>query len=309
MKIAMMGSGGLGGYIGGRLAHSGQDVTFIARGAQLAALQGRGLTVRSHYGDFSLDTVNATDNPAQVGPVDLILFCVKSYSAPGAAEQMMPMVGPETAIIPVLNGVDHIEMLQAMVGREHLLGGVCIISAHLVEPGRVEQVGPAHGLLFGELNGELSERCMVFQQVLAETGIEAAAIPDIVARMWWKMTAMCGLFGVYSVVRGNNAVVSAVPETRSLVLRAVGEALAVAQAQQIPVPDSVIDEVDAAIDNMPPTYQPSMKVDLEQGRRIELEAVNGFISRLGKTLGVPTPVNDFLYACLKPYVNGAVPQV
>jgi 2-dehydropantoate 2-reductase len=305
----MMGSGGLGGYIGGRLTHTGQDVTFIARGAQLAALQQQGLTVKSHYGDFTLDPVTATDNPAQVGPVDLILFCVKSYSAPGAAEQMRPMVGPQTAIIPVLNGVEHIETLQETVGREHVLGGVCIISAHLVEPGHVEQVGPFHGLVFGELNGDLSERCMMFQQVLAESGIEAAAIPDIVARMWWKVTAMCGLFGVYSVVRGNNAVVSAVPETRNLVLQAAGEALAVAHAQQIPVPDSVIDEVAAAIDNMPPTYQPSMKVDLEQGKRIELEAVNGLISRLGKALGVPTPVNDFLYACLKPYVNGAFPQV
>jgi 2-dehydropantoate 2-reductase len=298
----------LGGYIGGRLAHVGGDVTFIARGAQLAALQQKGLKVKSHYGDFSLGTVTATDDPAAVGPVDLILFCVKSYSAPGAAEQMKPIVGPETAIIPVLNGVEHIETLQETVGREHVLGGVCIISAHLVEPGHVEQVGPLHGLAFGELNGDLSARCTIIQEVLAETGIVATAIPDIVTRMWWKMTAMCGLFGVYSVVRGDNAVVSAVPETRNLVLRAAGEALAVAQAQQIPVPDSIIDEIDAAIDNMPPTYQPSMKVDLEKGKPIELEAVHGFISRLGKALGVPTPVNDVIYACLKPYVNGAVSQ-
>jgi 2-dehydropantoate 2-reductase len=308
MNIAIMGSGALGSYIGGRLAHSGQDVTFIARGAQLTALRQKGLTVTSHFGDFSLETVTATDNCAEVGPVDLILFCVKSYSAQGAAEQMKPMVGPETVIIPVLNGVDHIETLQETVGQEHVLGGVCIFSAHLVEPGHVEQAGSFHALPFGELNGDLSARCMMIQPVLAETGIEAMAVPDIVERMWWKMTAMCGLFGVYSVVRANNAVISAVPETRNLVLQAIGEAVAVAQAKQIPVSSSVIDEIDAAINNMPPAYQPSMKVDLEQGNRLELEAVNGFISRTGKALGVPTPLNDFIYACLKPYVKGRPEQ-
>lgn len=304
MKIAIMGTGGLGGYIGGRLAHDGQDVTFIARGKNLQALREHGLHVKSTFGDFLLETVTVTDNCADVGPVDLILFCVKSYSAKSAARQIKPMVKPETAILPLLNGVDHIDILKKEVGHARVLGGVCIMSAHLLEPGHVEQVGPLHQLEFGELNGDMSVSCMKIQQVLAGTSIEAKAIPNVVESMWAKLAAMSGLFGVYSVVRGNHGVICREPETRNLIFQTVAEAIAVAQARQISLPNSLLDEIKARLDAMPPTFQPSMKVDLERGKRIELEAVNGAISRMGKELGVPTPVNDFIYACLKPYVGG-----
>lgn len=306
MKIAIMGTGGLGGYIGGRLAHSGQDVMFIARGKSLQALRERGLHVKSTHGDFQLEKVRATDNCADVGPVDLILFCVKSYSTKSAALQIKPMVKSETAILPVLNGVDHIDILQNELGPAHVLGGVCIMSAHLLEPGHVEQLGPLHQLEFGELSGDITERCMKIQQVLSKTNIDAKTIHNIVERMWGKLAVMTGMFGVYSVVRGNHSVICREPETRNLIFQTVGEAIAVAQAKKIPLNNSLLEEVKAAMDAMPPTFQPSMKIDLERGKRIELEAVNGAISRMGKELGVPTPLNDFIYACLKPYAGGRI---
>lgn len=305
MRIAVMGTGGLGGYIGGRLAHAGADITFIARGQQLQAIQQNGIQVQSNYGGFAVAPVRATNNPAEVGPVDLILFCVKAYDAETAAAQIKPLVGPQTAILPVLNGIDHLETLSTVLGPAHVLGGVTQITAHVVAPGLIEQVSTMHTLEFGELDGATSDRCLQIQQGLVVTGIELLVTSTIVEKMWWKLAAICGSAGVFSVVRSSAGLIAQTPETLTLVHQAVAECVAVAQASQISLSPALPDQIVNFVKNAPATLKPSMLIDLEHARRLEVEALNGKISRLGKALGIPTPVNDFIYACLKPHMNGA----
>jgi 2-dehydropantoate 2-reductase len=303
MRIAVVGVGGLGGYLGGRLAHTGQDVTFLARGERLRALQEAGLRVRAPDGEFLIQPVQATDNPAAVGPVDLVLFCVKTYDVIPAAEQIHPLVGPQTALLPVQNGIEHIEPLRTILGHNAVLGGMVLLNAHSLAPGVIERPGGPNRLELGELGGELSARCSAIGEALIQAGIDAVVSPKIEERMWWKL-AVIGGAGVFSVVRGSKAQFWEIPETRDLVCQAVAEAVTVANAHGIPLAPTLPDEIIAIGNSNPPQYKPSMLVDLEHGRRLEVEALNGAIVRLGQAAGVPTPVNSFLYACLKPYADG-----
>lgn len=303
MKIAVVGVGGLGGYIGGRLAHSGQDVTFIARGQRLAALQQNGLQVRSPDGEFTIQPVQVTDSPATVGPVDLILFAVKTYDVMAAAEPLQPLIEPETALLPVQNGIAHIEQLRTLLGSKVVLGGVVMISAHSPTPGVIERPGGMHYIEFGEIDGTNSARCAAIAQAITDAGIGAIVSAKIEERMWWKLAGVCGA-SVFCVMRGNKGQVWQFAETHNLVRQVVAEGVAVAQAHGIALSSAQPEEAFKVFDSVPPQYKPSMLVDLEQGRRLEIEAWNGAIVRYGKQAGVPTPVNDVIYACLKPYVDG-----
>jgi 2-dehydropantoate 2-reductase len=295
----------LGGYLGGWLAHTGQEVTFLVREERLRVMREQGLQVCGPEGNFTLKPVAVTDNPAALGLVDLILFCVKTYDVAEAAALITPMIGAHTAVLPVQNGVRHIERLQAVLGAGAVLGGMTFIGAHSTTPGVVNSMGTSNLLEFGELNGDLSPRCQQIEGILKQAGLEARAVPNVEERMWWKFAFICGA-GIFAVLRGNKARVWGTPEVRDLVYRAVAEAVTVAQAKGIPLADSLPDGVVSNFGDLPPQYKPSMLVDLEQGRRLELEAWNGALSRLGKEMEIPTPVNDFVYACLKPYVNGSV---
>ncbi len=304
MKIAIMGAGGLGSYIGGRMVQAGHDVTFIARGDHLQALLDNGLEVKSDFVNFQVEKVNAVSDPGDIGKVELIFFCVKSYDALAAAKLMKPIVNKESLIIPVLNGIDHLNILGKELCLDPVLGGVAMIIAHLRKPGFIEQIGPLHFIEFGETSGVNSERCSNLQKILTETGIEFRAVPNIMERMWWKLCIVSGFAGVYSVVRANKAVISKSPETMEILRQAILEAISVAQANGIDLSSEIADEILDSQKNNPPEYKPSMLIDLEKGKRIELDAIIGVITRLGKNLGVPTPVNNFIYACLKPYENG-----
>jgi 2-dehydropantoate 2-reductase len=307
MHIAIMGTGGLGAYFGGRLAQAGQDVTFIARGETLRALRQNGLQVYSAQGDFTLAQVQATDQSAEVGPVDLVLFCVKAYGAAHAIETMRPLVGAQTSVLPVLNGIDHISQLQRALGEQHVLGGLAWINAHKVAPGVVEHItnaGP-HQIVFGEWAGGTSPRCAQIADLFVGTSLSVAAVPNIAIRMWQKFAAICGGGGVFTVLRSAKGQVWT-PETKLLLRDVVAEAIAVAQAQGVPLSDSYPDELAEMVDRLPATYKPSMLVDLEHGRRLEVGATNGVVVRLGQEAGVPTPLNRFIYACLQPYANGAL---
>lgn len=307
MKFAVMGVGGLGGYIGGRLAHSGQEITFIARGQRLLALRESGLHVRSPEGEFAVHPVRTTSDPREVGPVDVVLFCVKTYDVPDAVARIAPLVGPQTAVLPIQNGVGHIEQLQRAVGQAAVLGGVAMLNAHSTVPNVFERPGGPHRLELGEIDGTLSPRCQALAQALSDAGIDAHTIPNIAERMWWKFAGICGA-GVFSVMRGSKGQIWDEPETHDLIRQAVTEAVAVAIARGIPLAATMPDEVIRGFGSFPPPYKPSMLVDLEHGRRLELEALNGTLVRLGDEVGIPTPVNDFIYACLKPYANGAWQQ-
>jgi 2-dehydropantoate 2-reductase len=301
MKIAVMGSGGLGGYMGGRLAQAGRDVTFVARGQHLQAIRHNGLQVQSPAGNFVIKPAKATNHPAEVGPVDLILLCVKSYDVLEATQLMQPMVGTQTAIIPVQNGLDHIETVSGILGVEHLVGGVAAISAHIASPGVIQHNESPDFLEFGELSGGLSARCEWFEYMLAVEGFEVIGRPDIVERMWWKFSGMCGA-SVFCVARGSRSLVW-IPEIQDLCRQTISEVVAIARASGVPLSKSIPDEVVALWDNQT-GFKPSMLVDLERNRRLELEVLNGAAVRFGKELGMPTPANDFIYACLKPYLNG-----
>ena len=306
MKIAIMGTGGLGSYIGGCLAHSGQDVTFISRGKQLDALQQDGLRIDTPDGsdDIHLTAVKATDDCDKVGFVDLILICVKSFDVEQAAEQMRPLVGPNTAILPVQNGIDHLDILSRKFGKKHVLGGTTIIGAYIVSPGYARLFTPTTELFFGEIDGEDSARCHGIQKILQVDGIVSEHVPNILERMWWKMVAMSALFGVFSLARVKAGDVRKTPELYDLVLQAVKESIEVAQANRFPLTAELVQTIEGALNTLPDDWHPSMAVALDSGHRLELEEVNGAIRRYGRKVNVPTPIHDVIYACLKPHING-----
>jgi 2-dehydropantoate 2-reductase len=304
MNIAIMGAGGLGSYLGGRMVQAGHDVSFIARGDHFQALLDNGLEVKSDYGNFKLKQVKAVSNPSETGKVELVFFCVKSYDALSAAKLIKPIVRKESLVIPVLNGIDHIDILGNELGHDPILGGVAMIVAHLRKPGVIAQIGELHFIEFGEIGGGNSERCDEIQETLAETGIVFRAVPNIMERMWWKLCIVSGFAGVYSVVRANNATISESPEAIDLLRQSILETISVAQANGIDLSKDIAHEILAGRENASPDYKPSMLVDLEKGKPIELEAIIGVIIRLGNRLGVPTPVNNYIYACLKPHEKG-----
>jgi 2-dehydropantoate 2-reductase len=246
----------------------------------------------------------ATDNPAEVGHVDLILFCVKSYDVAQAATMARPMVGPETVVIPIQNGIGHIEVLSQILGEDRVLGGVSLISADRAVPGVVRHKQAGDSIEFGEIGGGFSRRCREVEQALAVEGINVSARPNIVERMWWKLAAYSGV-GVFCLVRGDRGVVWRIPETKALYRQAVAEAVAIAQARGMHLPDSVPDEHVAILDSFPPDWVPSELVAIQVGRPLELEALQGALCAIGREAGIPTPINDIVYACLKPYVGGA----
>ena len=303
-----MGAGGVGGLYGGRIAKAGEDVTLITRGTHLKALQQNGLRVNSAiHGDFELPTVKATDNPASVGLVDLVLMSVKTYDLEEASRAIAPMIRKDTVVIPLLNGVDIAERVSAVAGMEHVLGGAVYATANIVEPGVVRHVA-GDGLFFGELKGGISARGEAIHRMFAAAGIQAELSSDVRKDIWGKFVGIAALSGVYSVVRVPGSVVAADPDTRALLVASMREVMELANKQGINLDESVVGKFLSLLDNAPPDWKPSMLVDLEQGRRLEVEAVQGTVIRLGEELGVPTPVNSFLYAALKLHADGASPS-
>jgi 2-dehydropantoate 2-reductase len=304
MRIAIMGSGGIGGYYGGRLALAGNDVTFIARGAHLEAMRTRGLRVESTKGDFALPAVQVTEDPAPIGAVDLLLMATKTYDLDTAVETARSLIGPQTTVLPLLNGVDIAERISAVVGPEHVLGGLCVLSSAVAEPGVIRHVTPFESVVFGELSGETTPRCQALLETLKAAGINATLSGQIRTELWKKFVMLATIAGVCCAVR-HPAEIVADPDVRALFSGSLEEIAAVARAQGVLLPDTVVQDTLRFFDGVPPGTKPSMLVDLEAGRRLEVEAINGAVVRLGAELGVPTPVNRFLYAALKPHAAGA----
>jgi 2-dehydropantoate 2-reductase len=305
VRIAVMGTGGLGGTIGGLLARAGEDVAFIARGAHLDAIRSRGLTVKSPLvGDFTVQAM-ATDDPAEVGPVDLIVFGVKLYDLEVAAERMRPMVGPDTVILPIQNGIDAAERIGRIVGPDSVVGGTASVGGRIEAPGVVVHAVIANTLYVGELAGGTSPRTERIRAALERAGFRAQAHPDIRVPIWEKFVMLAGTGGVMAMTRLPAGLIRACPETRELFRGALAEAAAVGRASGVRIPPDCVDRHMAAIDQVPPAVQGSMLTDLLNGRRLELESLTGTVVRLGRDRGVPTPLNFAVYAALKPYVDGA----
>jgi 2-dehydropantoate 2-reductase len=303
MKIAILGAGGVGGYYGGLLARSRQEVTFIARGAHLAAIRERGLRVESVHGDFEVHPAQATDDPAEVGPADLVLVTVKSYDLETAAQGARPLIGPETAALPLLNGLDAAERLAAVWGPEHVLAGLTHLSSSVAAPGVIRQVSPLRRITFGEHNaapGRITRRAERVRDVLAASGAEVVLTPAVDVALWEKFLFIASISGVCCLARQPIGPVLATAETRQLFVGALREVEAVGKARGVALPADVVEKAVCLAEGFAPQTRPSLLVDLEAGRRLELEAMSGTAVRYGREAGVPTPLHGVIYAALKP---------
>jgi 2-dehydropantoate 2-reductase len=300
MKIAVMGTGGVGGYYGGLLAQKGHAVTFIARGPHLKAIQANGLQVNSIHGDFLVKPAAATADPASIGPVDVVLFCTKTYQTGEAAHSILPLVGPETSVLSLQNGVDAPERIGAVVGRQHVLGGATWISSAIESPGVIRQVSQFRRVVMGELDGKLSARLLSIHKALAETGITAELSEDILKVLWTKFVFISAASSLGSLTRLPMGDYRSVPETRHMLTGLMQEVAEVARRQGVALDEDVVDQSMAFMDNAAVHIMASMQLDVAAGRRSELESMVGVIGRKGREVGVPTPVADFVYAALLP---------
>ena len=304
MRIAVMGTGGVGGYFGGRLAAAGQDVTFIARGTHLQALQRQGLRITSALGDATIAPAQATDDPASVGPVDLVLFTVKLYDTEAAAEAIRPLIGPETGVVTFQNGIAGPEVLAGRLGAEHVMGGVAKIAAVIAEPGVVRHTGTMAELAFGELDGSVAARIAALAAALEAAGVRHTVSDDIRREIWDKMVFLSTFAGLTSLLRLPIGLIRGDLETRRLLRDGLAEALAVARAAGAGLPEDLVDQILERIDRLPFEMKSSMLQDLEGGKRLELDWLSGTLARMGRDLGVATPVHALIATALKLHAQG-----
>jgi len=305
MRIAVVGAGGVGGGFGAALAKAGADVTFIARGAHLAAMKAKGLRVEGGRGETHVMPTQATDDPADVGPVDLVLFCVKLWDVESAGERIRPLVGPGTAVIPLQNGIDAAERLIPILGAPAVMGGVAQISAVIAEPGVVRQTGTFMRLVFGELDGTRSTRGEAFLELCRKAGFDATLSEAILTELWMKFILLATNASVTALTRQPLGKLRDDPDMRPQFVAAYKEVIDVGRARGVKLPADVLDKMLAFNAGAPPTMKASMAIDLERGNRIELPWLGGKVVELGRQLGVPTPTHALMYAALKPYAMGA----
>lgn len=306
MRIGVFGAGAVGAYFGGRLAEAGEEVTFIARGAHLDAIRRDGLRVESPNGDIHIQPARATDDPSEAGPVDYLLFAVKLFDTEKTAEACRPMVGPDTTVVCLQNGVESEEAIGRILGAEHVMGGTVYIASVIAAPGLVRQTGSFARMIFGEMDGRRSERGAVLEAACKKAGIDVTFSESVETEIWMKFVVLVALSGVTTVTRRPVGVLRADPDTRALFRNAIGEAIAVGRAHGVALPDDALDRQMAVVDGWPHDMVASMLHDLNAGKRMELDYFSGAVCRLGRAGDVPTPVHDVLYAALKPYKEGDI---
>jgi 2-dehydropantoate 2-reductase len=306
MRIAILGTGGVGGFFGGKLAAAnlpGLDVQFIARGAHLAALRERGLRIESATGNVHVPRVNATDDPAAIGPVDIVFFTVKLYDTESAIQMLPHLMGPKTLVIPFQNGVDSVEMLTSAAGRPHVAGGTCYVAAVISEPGVIRHTAMGR-LIFGPVSGPPPPLLEELRDVCARAGIDATLSERILLEIWAKFARLTVFSGMTAVTRSPIGVVRDDPELRAMFEDALHESIAVARGRQVPLPSTTFAEIVASMGTLPPGAKSSMLEDLERGRRIELPWLSGAVVRIGEEVGIPTPTHRLIVRLLRPHVNG-----
>lgn len=309
MRIAVMGAGSIGGYFGGMLAQSGHQVTLVARGAHLAAIQARGLQIHTDAAAMTIpcgDHLRATDTPAAAEVADLILLTVKTYQNAQAIPAMLPLVGADTAILCLQNGIDSYRDAAAAVDHEQVLPGAAYIEAARPAPGLIRQSGSLVRIVFGESAGGLSERGEVLRATLEQAGIPAEFSPDIEPVLWSKFLFIATMAGITSLARERLAELLPRPEWRRVIIACLREIEQVGRAAGVNLPAAIVEDTLAYIDGSLADLQASMHTDIEAGRPLELEALNGAVVRAGQTVNAPTPINDLIYAALKPYARGQV---
>ena len=304
MRIAIMGAGAVGGYFGGLLSLSGQDVTFIARGDHLRAMQARGLTLETPKGPLHVKNARFVAEPRDVGACDLVLFAVKAYDIEAAAQTLKPLVNGGATVVSVLNGVDHQERIGAVVGASQVLGGLAMVSGVIVGPGLIRYTSPMSSLRFGEADGSLSARALAFRDACAAAGFVAEVVTDIRAAQWAKFVGLATNAALTSLFRLPAGHIYHDPETLALALLGFEEVAAVARAAGIALPADAGARALAMHQSFPKTMFASMYHDVAKGRPLELDSLSGTVVRMGRALGVPTPVHEMAYLVLKPYLNG-----
>jgi 2-dehydropantoate 2-reductase len=304
MRIAVIGAGGVGGAFGAALANAGADVTFVARGAHLKAIRENGLRVEGGRSPTLIKPAQATDEPATIGPVDFVMFCVKLWDVETAGAAIKPLIGPVTAVIPLQNGIDSAERLIPILGARAVMGGVAQISATIAEPGVIRQTGTFMRLIFGELEGGKSARGEAFLALCQKAGFDATHSDQIMTELWMKFILLATNAAITAATRTPVGILRDDPEIFPLFGRASAEVAAIARASGVRIPDDAEQTVVAFTRNAPPAMMASMAHDLIRGNRIELPWLSGKVVALGRELGVPTPVHEILYAVLKPFTEG-----
>ena len=301
MRIAIFGTGGVGGYFGGRLAQTGADVVFISRGEHLQAMRKQGLKIDSIKGDFVVHPIQATDDPNEIDPVDVVLVAVKAWQVSEAAQAMRPMIGPKTFVVPLLNGVEASTQLAEVLGTEHVVGGLCGIISFIVGPGYIRHEGADPFIQFGELDNYYSERVENLHRTFAQaTGVTVKIPPDIQVALWRKFLLVASWSGVGSITRAPLGTFLGLPKTRQMLKEVMQEIFSVAHARDIALPKDIVDKTLSFMDTLPPDGTASMQRDIMEGRPSELETQNGAVVRLGQAVGVATPLNAFIYHSLLP---------
>jgi 2-dehydropantoate 2-reductase len=304
MRIAVVGAGGVGGGFGAALATAGADVIFIARGAHLAAMKSQGLKVQGGRGETHLVPTRATDDPAGIGKVDIVLFCVKLWDVESAGEHIRPLIGPDTAVIPLQNGIDAAERLIPILGSNAVMGGVAQISASIVGPGLIQQVGTFMRMIFGEFDGKRHKRGEDFLALCLKAGFDATLSEQILTELWMKFILLATNAGITAATRQPIGKLRDDDDIRPIMIAAFREVFDVGRAKGVVLPADAVEKILDFIGHAPPTMKASMALDLERGNRLELPWLGGKVVELGRQLGVPTPTHSMMYAMLKPYVMG-----
>lgn len=304
MRIAIMAAGAVGGYFGARWALAGHDVHFIARGAHLDAIRRNGLKVESALGDMHLKNVQATDDAASIGPVDLVLFAVKLWDTEKAGELTKPLVGPETRIVTVQNGVDSVERLAPILGNDVVVGGTTYVVTTIAGPGHIRQGGKIARIICGRLDGRDDPRLETFAKDLKGPGVDFIVTKEMSLELWRKFVLLSGTSSVTASTRHSFGTVLADADIRNFFLTLMKEAVAVGRASGVVLPDGLLEDRMHVAENFPPDMRASMANDLAAGNRLELDWLAGKIVELGRKHGVPVPANEAVYAVLKPWRMG-----
>ncbi|MEO1049242.1 MAG: 2-dehydropantoate 2-reductase [Bacteroidota bacterium] len=300
MHIVVYGTGGVGGYFGGRLAQAGNQVTFIARGAHLEAIKKEGLTVKSIKGDFHIEDAVATDDVPSIGKADLILFAVKSWQVTEAAQSALPIIHEHTTLLPLENGITSFDEIADMAGRSKVLAGLCRIISYIESPGVICHAGHEPSISFGEIDNNKSDRVQAIDDLFTNAGIKSQVPDDIEAEIWKKFLFIATMSGIGAITRVPVGIFRSVDNTREMMVAMLREIFELAKAKGINLPEEVIDKTLSFIDSLPEGATASMQRDIMEGKPSELEAQTGTVVKLGQTLGIPTPVNNLVYYSLLP---------
>jgi 2-dehydropantoate 2-reductase len=299
MRIAAMAAGAVGGYFGGRMAAAGHEVFFIARGAQLVALRQNGLRIESTLGDLHLPNVNATSDPSEVGPVDVVLFAIKLWDTEAAAEMARPLVGPSTRIITLQNGVDSVERVAPILGADKVVGGIAYIASVMSAPGLVTHTSQFAQMRCGRIDQADDAQLTVFAQAAQDAGIDIALSDSINVDRWKKFVFLVGMSAATGATRHALGPILADPDTRAFFQQLMQEVVAVGRAKGVALPTDFAEDRMRFAEAAPPGFKASLLHDLERGNPIELDWLSGKVVEFGRALGIPTPANEAAYAVLK----------